>query len=158
MKIVDTEVNGVSKVPTIQEYQYEKELKFIVFNLAMELKCFFIIFCSKEFMKHLQPNENLTRVYEKIREQQRRFNDYQENNNNSNNENEEKTLRIFQSQTKEIKFTPYFLQKMGEKHGVKILKIISLSLDIYIGLLDYIIDIGYVIQDININKVGAQIL
>lgn len=45
MRLIDTETTNMSKVNTFNEYQYEKELKFLVYNMILELKSLLVIIC-----------------------------------------------------------------------------------------------------------------
>lgn len=68
------------------------------------------------------------------------------------------SLRIFTSHAKEIKFTPFFLSKLSEKHGLKIVSILfEKSFTIYCDLMSKILDFCYRIDAIQLNNLGKNL-
>ncbi|CDW82865.1 protein kinase superfamily protein [Stylonychia lemnae] len=157
LRVGQTEINGMEKINTFNQYLYEKQLKYLLFNLAMELRMFLIAFCSEEFLKD-HNNEIYMKYAKKIKQMWDKY-DSQDQNIEQNMESRH-SLKIYQSQVREIKLTPYFLEKVYEKHGVKIIKMMQISMDkdIYVELLDFIIDIGYIIETIYPSQIGNEIL
>eukprot|EP00347_Sterkiella_histriomuscorum_P013402 403364843 len=150
LKLIDTEIYD-SKLQTFCDVSdNEKEMKFIIYSLIMELKSLIIIICQKDFINEMK-DENLGILAEKIRKQQEKHNDYI-----LEEEMEAKSLRIFSTQPKEIKFTQYFIQKLIEKFGEKLKKVLNYCFDFYLGLMDFMIDLGYAIEKIDINQIGED--
>lgn len=66
-----------------------------------------------------------------------------------NTEESDFSLRIFTSHAREIKFTSFFLTKLSEKHGPKIVQLLfERSFGVYKDMLDLISDFCFCVDSI----------
>lgn len=66
MKLINTETSNMSQINVFNEFPYERELKYLTYNLVLEVKSLIVIICQKDFINELK-DDNFTQLAEQIR-------------------------------------------------------------------------------------------
>ena len=127
----------------MEPYNFDNELKFLVYKLIMELKQMFGIFCNPTFTANLRLEPSIQQTFDILQQK------HVQKVKKSHKRDSVYSLRVYTALPKEIKFTPFLLEKLAERFGQAFcLKLID-CLPIFLELSDYLLDFSYVIDEIS---------
>ena len=121
----------------------------MVYRIFEELRSMYKLFFSEVFMKHQTGESSFLRPEIKLIVDIINHQDKNRSPMSDNLDNREQFIRIFSNEAKEIKVTPFLLQKLSEIHGKKILETLKGTMESFKKLHEYITDLGHFIEHIN---------